>query len=108
MLIEVCFVDTDDANDYIEIGYNKIAAAIYKGITGLANPIVTQTGGTNKELTSVNDIIWELHHRGVITDKVLWTTYCNTDTNVYWFCRKMCSYISGKTTSRLRYVDTYR
>ncbi len=34
MLVEVCFVDTDDAKKYTEIGANKFAEAIYKGITG--------------------------------------------------------------------------
>lgn len=33
MLVEVCFVDTDDAKKYAEIGANKFAEAIYKGIT---------------------------------------------------------------------------
>lgn len=33
-MVEVCFVDTDDAKKYTEIGANKFAEAIYKGITG--------------------------------------------------------------------------
>lgn len=34
MLIEVCFVDTEDANEYKRIGADKFAKAICSGITG--------------------------------------------------------------------------
>lgn len=34
MLIEVCFVDTDDANKYLKIGHKAIAKAIVDGILG--------------------------------------------------------------------------
>ncbi|MBU3146836.1 N-acetylmuramoyl-L-alanine amidase [Clostridium sp. CF012] len=34
MLIEVCFVDTADANHYLKIGYKTIAKAIAEGIIG--------------------------------------------------------------------------
>lgn len=32
MLIEVCFVDSEDANRYIEVGADRIAEAVYKAI----------------------------------------------------------------------------
>ena len=34
MLIEVCFVDTDDANHYLQIGYKAIAKAIVEALIG--------------------------------------------------------------------------
>lgn len=34
MLVEVCFVDTEDANKYKKIGATEFAKAIFKGITG--------------------------------------------------------------------------
>ncbi|MGL4571762.1 MAG: N-acetylmuramoyl-L-alanine amidase [Clostridium sp.] len=34
MLIEVCFVDTNDANKYLQIGHKKIAEAIAKALIG--------------------------------------------------------------------------
>lgn len=34
MLIEVCFVDTEDANRYLEVGHNAIAKAIAKALIG--------------------------------------------------------------------------
>lgn len=36
MLVECCFVDTDDADEYKSIGAKKMASAICKGITGQA------------------------------------------------------------------------
>ena len=37
MLIEVCFVDTDDANKYLEIGHEAIAKAIAEALIGHVN-----------------------------------------------------------------------
>ena len=41
-----------------------------------------------KELETVNDIVWELHHRGIITDKELWLKKLAEDTDAYWLARK--------------------
>ena len=99
MLIEVCFVDSDDADKYKEIGYEKIAAAIYGAITGSA---------AVSEYTETADILRELNARGILSDVDLWTRYCDRDTNVYWFCRKLCNYVrtkpSGETADR-EYTD---
>ena len=42
MLIEVCFVDTEDANKYLEVGYKEIAKAIVDALDNhvVTNPIV--------------------------------------------------------------------
>ena len=100
MLIEVCFVDTDDAEKYISVGYNKIAAAIYEAITGNA--------AEEDEYTEVNDIVSELARRGILSDNDLWVRYCNNDANVYWFCRKLCRYVrtkKGGETADREYTD---
>lgn len=91
MLIEVCFVDSDDAEKYISVGYNKIAAAIYEAITG----------GTAAEIeyTEAGDIVRELEKRGILSDADLWIQYCGKDANVYWFCRKLCQYVRTKQRS---------
>lgn len=48
MLIEVCFVDTDDANLYKQLGVNKIAEAIYKAITDTNVTVVKTEGATSQ------------------------------------------------------------
>ena len=45
------------------------------------------------ELTTVNDIVWELSARGIITDKELWLKKLETDTDAYWLARKCVNYI---------------
>ena len=45
------------------------------------------------ELTTVNDIVWELAFRGIITDKELWLKKLEEDTNSYWLARKAANYI---------------
>jgi len=50
-------------------------------------------GANMKELTSVNDIVWELEIRGIITDKELWLNKLEIDENSYWLARKCINYI---------------
>ena len=46
----------------------------------------------SKELTSVNDIVWELAQREIITDKALWLNKLETDKNAYWLAKKVTDY----------------
>ena len=46
-----------------------------------------------EELTSVNDIVFELTSRGIVTDTDLWLKKLEEDTNSYWLARKMVHYI---------------
>lgn len=65
MLIEVCFVDSDDVDRYLDIGAAKIAEAIYEGITDANNTInVVQPEPTpqptSTQKTSVDDWVKRL------------------------------------------------
>lgn len=48
------------------------------------------------ELKTVNDIVWELAHRGIITNKELWLKKLEEDTNSYWLARKTANYLRNK------------
>lgn len=48
-----------------------------------------------KEVTEINDIVWELTNAGIITDGKLWMKKCEEDINVYWLCRKMANKLRG-------------
>lgn len=48
------------------------------------------------ELTTVNDIVWELAHRGIISDSALWLKKLEEDTNSYWLARKTANYLRNK------------
>ena len=52
--------------------------------------------GNVEELITVNDIVWELSNKGIITDKKLWLKKLNTDQNAYWLARKFVNYIRSK------------
>ena len=45
------------------------------------------------ELTEINDIVYELVSRGVISDTDLWLKKLEEDTNAYWLARKAVHYI---------------
>ena len=49
-----------------------------------------------KELTSVNDIVWELRERGIISETDKWLEKLQTDTDAYWLARKTVNYIRNK------------
>jgi len=48
------------------------------------------------ELTTVNDIVWELNHRGIILDKDLWLKKLEEDQNTYWLARKTANMTVNK------------
>ena len=49
-----------------------------------------------EELTTVNDIVWELSHRGIITATDLWLKKLEEDTNAYWLARKTVNFLRSK------------
>ena len=48
------------------------------------------------ELTRVNDIVWELSYRGIISDTNLWLKKLEEDKNAYWLARKTAKYLMEK------------
>ena len=47
------------------------------------------------ELTTINDIVWELAHRGIISNKELWLKKLDEDINSYFLAKKCINYIRG-------------
>ena len=45
------------------------------------------------ELTTVNDIVWELSARGIISNKDLWVKKLEKDEDAYWLARKCVNFI---------------
>ena len=62
MLVECCFVDTDDADEYKSIGAKKMASAICKGITG-------QVGNEDDDMKNYDEIINEMGRRNCIFER---------------------------------------
>jgi len=42
-----------------------------------------------QELTTVNDIVWELNHMGIMDAKDFWLDKLSKDTPAYWLARKI-------------------
>ena len=49
-----------------------------------------------QELTTVNDIVWELAQRGILSDKDLWLKKLEEDSNAYWLARKTVAFFRAK------------
>ncbi len=63
--------------------------AWYKFIDRVNNPKI-------EELTTINDIVWELAERKIVSDVDLWLKKLNEDVNAYWLSRKIVQYIRLK------------
>ena len=48
------------------------------------------------EITTVNDIVWQLAHRGILSDRELWLKKLEEDQNAYWLARKTVAFLRGK------------
>ena len=59
-------------------------------IRGFGVPKYTSAAVT--ELTTVNDIVWELAHRGILTDKQYWLKKLAEDKNVYCLAKNIANY----------------
>ena len=79
MLIEVCFVDTEDANKYLEVGYKAIAKAIVNALDNhiVSDPVVdknttsqTQSTATIKGDDWVRRLQQECNNQGFSKQKV--------------------------------------
>lgn len=77
MLIEVCFVDSDDADKYLAVGYEKVAEAIVKALDGhIVNNPVVENKPTTKPINTVKIDNWikrlqqECNNQGYSNQKV--------------------------------------
>jgi len=82
------FAATACPGDYLASKFPYIADEVNKRL-GVKKTNPAKPG----ELTSVNDIVWELHHRGIITDKNLWLKKLNEDANAYWLARNVANFL---------------
>lgn len=48
------------------------------------------------ELNTVNDIVWELNKRDILTDKNLWINTLTNDKDLYWLANKICNMTKNK------------
>ena len=94
-LLEVCFIDDKDDMKLYATHVDDIATAIVNGIANGFGLTEKTDKITSTELTSVNDIVWELANRGIITDKALWLKKLEEDKNAYWLARKCANYINS-------------
>lgn len=47
----------------------------------------------DRPYTDTEEILWELGHRGIVTNANLWREKIATDSNIYWLCQKAVHYI---------------
>ncbi|MCB2310633.1 N-acetylmuramoyl-L-alanine amidase [Clostridium tagluense] len=71
MLIEVCFVDTADANHYLQVGYKVIAKAIVSGLLGQVAPIIKPVVITNAKTGIVTATVLNVRELPNTTSRII-------------------------------------
>lgn len=86
VLLECLFVSSrEDTKKY---NAKKIAEAVAE-VFGYKKPDEMKKDG----LVSVNDIVWELSQRGIISNKELWLKKLSEDNDSYWLAKKTVDFI---------------
>jgi N-acetylmuramoyl-L-alanine amidase CwlA len=57
--------------------------------------VIAPTSTAPQELTTANDIVWELAARGILSDKALWLKKLTEDSNAYWLARKTVVFLQS-------------
>lgn len=47
------------------------------------------------KIYSVNDILWQLMHDGIVTEADKWKNKMESDTDIYWICYKIANKLRG-------------
>ena len=84
------FANTNCPGPYLESKFPYIAEEVNKRIKS--------TDVHLPNLKTVNDIVWELHHRGIITDKLLWLDKCDSEQEAY----NLAFALANKTVNSIR------
>lgn len=54
---------------------------------------LTEEGAS--KISTVNDILWQLMHDGIVTEAEKWKRKMESDTDVYWLCYKIANKLRG-------------
>ena len=94
-LVELGFISNpQEEQTMMSYDYQDAAStAIVEGIKEFAG---IKEAEPVQELESVNDIVWELANRGIITNKELWLKKLAEDNDTYWLARKCANALRGK------------
>ncbi|MBR2500164.1 MAG: N-acetylmuramoyl-L-alanine amidase [Clostridia bacterium] len=84
ILIETAFIDNKEDAKKLKNNTKDFAKAIFEGVTG------------SSDITEINDILWELEEREIITDEALWKEKLTCDKNVYWLTKKTVAYLKKR------------
>lgn len=71
ILVEICFVDTDDANKYLNIGYETIGKAIVDALCDTINTSLNNTPATKVISNNISDWVYRLQRViGAVQDNI--------------------------------------
>ena len=92
-LLETCFIDDKDDIDLYLKNKDAVAKVVSDAILKGFGIKEVESTVVPTELVTVNDIVWELANRGIISNSELWLKKLEEDINSYWLARKAVKYI---------------
>ena len=99
VLVETAFIDNYSDSLLLKNNQDDFATAIFNGICthlGYENKPVQEQAAEVKELETINDLVWELSERGILSNKELWLKKLGQDSDAYWLARKTVKYLMSK------------
>lgn len=94
-LVELGFI-SNPQEEQIMMGFDYQDAASTAIVEGIKEYAGIKEADPVQELESVNDIVWELANRGIITNKDLWLKKLSQDNDTYWLARKCANALRGE------------
>lgn len=85
------FAATSCPGQYLESKFPYIAEEVNKRLSGKV-----ESSSSSIELETVNDIVWSLNRRGIMTNKELWLKKLEEDEAAYWLARKCANMTVNK------------
>ncbi|MBP3337335.1 MAG: N-acetylmuramoyl-L-alanine amidase [Clostridia bacterium] len=93
VIVEPCFIDNDEDRVLADTEDKQylVGVAIAKGILNFYG--LSYAEDEFMELNEINDIVYELKIRGIISDTELWLKKLSEDSNAYWLSKKAIDFI---------------
>lgn len=108
-LMEKYGIDTDHIIRHYDVTHKTCPAPYVLNAQAWEAFISAVSGANIEEYTEVNDIVWELAHRGIVLDSdgMVEEMSADTDGRLYWLGRKLVQYIRTHEGAAKQELEEY-
>lgn len=92
ILVELAFISNPEEAKLLNTKPDEFAEAIFEGVCEHLN-LIKKT--PQAPIKGIQDIVFELADKKILSETDKWIKKCNIDEDVYWLCYKMANYLRG-------------